>query len=56
MSHSIDIGKIAIALAIHSLDPLDRGKRLRLERVTCRMDYSDRDNGMLSIMMQDTAN
>ena len=48
--------KISIALAIHSLDPLDRGKRLRLERVTCRMSYPDRDNGMLSIMMRDTAN
>ena len=27
--------KITIALAIHSLDPLDRGKGLRLESVTC---------------------
>ena len=27
--------KISIALAIHSFDPLDRGKRLRLERVIC---------------------
>ena len=32
--------RISIALAIHSFDPLDRGKRLRLERVTCWMNYS----------------
>ena len=47
ISHSIDIEDIA--LAIHSLDPLERGKGCRLVSVTCRKNYSDRDNGMLQL-------
>ena len=55
-NHVLLTSKISIALAIHSFDPLDRGKELRLARVTCGKNYSDRDNGVLSIMMRDTAN
>ena len=41
-----------IALVIHSLDLLDcdpQTNSLRYKRVTCRKNYSDRDNGALSI-------